>query len=179
MKRIECSRCCQVGLSGRERLSGVIRSLAKVTRWACRALVLSVVLLATVAVAGPAWGAKPLSAPKTSPVKDSQYLLDVTKADPALGSYVQQRGNVALRALLTDGAAFCAFLSRGGGIDAALTSVAIGAKRVESTTHLPMKVVTFNTMEAVALLTFCPSDQKLLPASDRSNVRALGRALSK
>ena len=124
-------------------------------------------------------GTKPLSAPKTSPVKDSQYLLDVTKSDPALGSYVQQRGNVALRALLTDGAAFCAFLSRGGGIDAALTSVAIGAKSVESQTHLPMKVVTFNTMEAAALLKLCPSDQKLLPASDRSNVRALGRALAK
>jgi hypothetical protein len=42
-----------------------------------------------------------------------------------------------------------------------------------------MKVVTFNTMEAVALLILCPSDQKLLPASDRSNVRALGRALAK
>lgn len=112
-------------------------------------------------------------------MKDSQYLLDVTKADPALGSYVHQHANVALRALLTDGAAFCAFLRRGGGIDATLTSVAIAAKSVESTTHLPMKVVTFNTMEAVALLTLCPSDQKLLPASDRSKVRALGRALAR
>ena len=120
-----------------------------------------------------------MTAPKTTPVKDSQYLLDVTKADPALGTYVQDHGNVALRALLTDGAAFCAFLKRGGGIDAALTSVAIGAKSVEAQTHLPLKVVTFNTMEAVALLTLCPSEQKLLPATDRSKIRALGRALAK
>ncbi len=69
-----------------------------------------------------------MTAPKTTPVKDSQYLLDVTKADPALGTHVQDHGNVALRALLTDGAAFCAFLKRCGGIDAGLTSVAIGEK---------------------------------------------------
>lgn len=135
--------------------------------------------LTTLGVAAPAWGTKALSPPKTSAVKDSQYLLDVTNVDPALGSYVQQRGNTALRALLTDGSAFCAFLSRGGGVDAALTSVAIGAKSVEARTHLPMKIVTFNTMEAVALLTLCPSDQKLLPAADRSRIRALQRALNK
>ena len=86
---------------------------------------------------------------------------------------------MALRALLTDGAAFCAFLLRGGGIDRALTSVAMGAKSVESQTHLPMKVVTFNTMEAVALLTLCPSERKLIPASDRVKIRTLGRALAK
>jgi hypothetical protein len=147
--------------------------------WILRAAAMGVVCILVLAASGSAWGAKPLSAPKTSPVKDSQYLLDVAKADPALGSYVQQQGNVALRALLTDGAAFCAFLQRGGGIDAALTSVAIGAKSVETKTHLPMKLATFNTMEAVALLTLCPSGQKLLPASDRSKIRTLGRALAK
>jgi hypothetical protein len=150
------------------------------TRWCVRGIVASVVALVMLAMGGPSWGAaKPLSGPKNSATKDSQYLLDVAKVDPALSSYVQQRGNVALRALLTDGSAFCAFLQRGGGIDAALTSVAIGAQSVESKTHLPLKVVTFNTMESVALLTLCPTDQKLLPASDREKIRKLGRALSK
>jgi hypothetical protein len=144
-----------------------------------RVLIFGLVLLCVLAVGNQSWGAKPLTGPKTSVTKDSQYLLDVAKADSALGSYVQERGNVALRALLTDGAAFCAFLGRGGGIDNALTSVAIGARTVESQTHLPMKVVTFNTMEAVALLTLCPSEQKLIPASDRTKIRALGRALAK
>jgi hypothetical protein len=149
-------------------------------RWCLRGIAASVVALLMLATGGPSWGAaKPLAGPKTSAAKDSQYLLDVAKADPALSSYVQQHGNVALRALLTDGAAFCAFLTRGGGIDAALTSVAIGARSVESQTHLPLKVVTFNTMEAVALLTLCSSDQKLIPASDRAKIRKLGRALSK
>jgi hypothetical protein len=139
-----------------------------------------VVVLLTLSMAGPSWGAaKPLTGPKTSATKDSQYLLDVAKVDPALSSYVQENGNVALRALLTDGSAFCAFLGRGGGIDAALTSVAVGARSVESKTHLPLKVVTFNTMEAVALLTLCPTDQKLIPAADRQKIRSLGRALSK
>ncbi len=133
----------------------------------------------TRAGAAPSSAAKPLIAPKTTPAKDSQYLLDVTKADPALGTYVQNHGNVALRALLTDGAAFCAFLRRGGGIDAALTSVAVGAKSVEARTHLPLKVVTFNTIEGVALVTLCPSEQRLLPASDRSKIRALGGALAR
>jgi hypothetical protein len=139
----------------------------------------SVVVLLAFGVSTPSWAAKPLRGPKTTAVKDSEYLLDVAKADSALGTYVQQRGNVALRALLTDGAAFCAFLGRGGGIDQALTSVALGARSVESQTHLPMKVATFNAMEAVALLTLCPSEQKLLPASDVAKIRKLGVALTK
>jgi hypothetical protein len=144
-----------------------------------RTIATSVVALLALGVSAPSWAAKPLRSPKTTAVKDSQYLLDVAKADPTLGTYVQQRGNVALRALLTDGAAFCAFLSRGGGIDKALTSVAIGARSVESQTHLPMKVATFNAMEAVALLTLCPSEQRLIPASDVVKIRRLGAALSK
>ena len=39
-------------------------------------------------------------------------------------SYEQTQGNVALRALLTDGSAFCAFLQGGAGIDNAMVSVA-------------------------------------------------------
>jgi hypothetical protein len=149
------------------------------TRWRRRGIAGPVAGLLVLALASPSWGsAKPLTGPKTSATKDSNYLLDVAKADPALASYVQQRGNVALRALLTDGAAFCAFLQRGGGIDAALTSVAIGARSVEAQTHLPLKVVTFNTMEAVALITLCPSEQKLIPAADRQKIRKLGHALS-
>lgn len=119
----------------------------------------------------------PLRAPKTTPAQDARYLSDVTKADPALESYLQTGGNVALRALLTDGSAFCAFLRRGGGVDQAMVSVAVGARSVESKTHLPSSVKTFNTVEAVALLTLCSSEQTLIPASDRSKLRKLGRAL--
>jgi hypothetical protein len=124
-------------------------------------------------------GSGALAVPRTSPAEDNLYLADVTKADEDLIPYVQKRGNVALRVLLTDGAAFCAFLPRGGGIDNALTSLAVAARSVESQTHLPLKVATFNTMEAVALLTLCPSEQKLLPAADRSRIRTLGQELTK
>jgi hypothetical protein len=121
---------------------------------------------------------RPLVGPHTTPTEDTSYLADVAKADPALGTYVQQRGNVALRALLTDGSAFCAFLRRGGGIDRAILSVAVGAKSVEATTHLPSKIVTYNTMEAVALITLCPSEQKLVPPAVRTRLRTLGKQLA-
>jgi hypothetical protein len=91
---------------------------------------------------------------------------------------VQAQGNVALRALLTDGSAFCAFLGRGGGIDNAMASVVIGARSVEPQTHLPSTVTTFNAIDAVALLTLCPSEQKLVPAQDRAKIRQLGNALA-
>jgi hypothetical protein len=120
----------------------------------------------------------PLSAPKTSVAQEEQFLTKVTEADPALASYEEKTGNVALRALLTDGTAFCAFLQRGAGIDNALASVAIGARGDEAKTHLPLSVTTFNSIEAVALLTLCSHDQKLLPPSDRSRLRKLGGALS-
>ena len=45
----------------------------------------------------------PLAAPKTSPVQDARYITDVAKADPGLATYVQQQGNVALKAMLTHG----------------------------------------------------------------------------
>jgi hypothetical protein len=120
----------------------------------------------------------PLSAPKTSVAQDGEFLTKVTEADSALATYEQKRGKVALRALLTDGSAFCAFLQRGTGIDNALAAVAIGARGEEARTHLPLSVTTFNSIEAVALLTLCPDDLKLLPASDRSKIRKLGNALA-
>jgi hypothetical protein len=120
----------------------------------------------------------PLSAPKTSVAQDGQFFTKVAEADSALATYEQKKGNVALRALLTDGSAFCALLQRGAGIDNALSAVAIGARGEETKTHLPLSVTTFNSIEAVALLTLCPQDQKLLPASDRSKIRKLGNALA-
>jgi hypothetical protein len=120
----------------------------------------------------------PLRAPKTSPVQDARYLSDVAKSDPDLATYAQQQGNVALKAMLTDGSAFCAFLRRGGGIDEALVNVAAGAKSVESETHLPSGVATFNAMEAVALIDLCPAEQKLVPASVRSKLHRLRTALA-
>jgi hypothetical protein len=86
---------------------------------------------------------------------------------------------VALQALLTDGSAFCAFLKQGGGIDRALVAEAEGARSTEATTSLPLSVTTFNTIESVALLTLCPSEQSLVPAAVRTRIRNLGDALAK
>jgi len=120
----------------------------------------------------------PLVAPKTSPAQDARYLTDVAKADSGLATYVQHKGNVALKAMLTDGTAFCAFLHRGGGIDSALLNVAAGAKSVESQTHLPSGVATFNAIEAVALIDLCPAQQREVPASVRTKLRRLRAALA-
>ena len=65
------------------------------------------------------------------------------------------------------------------GIDAALVAEASGVRSTESRTHLPLSVTTFNTIESVALLTLCPSEQKLVPASVRSKIHSLGKALAK
>ena len=132
----------------------------------------------TSTVPGGSTTTAPLTAPVTSPEQDAQYFTDVAEADPTLAAYEQKQGNVALRALLTDGSAFCAFLTRGDGIDKSLVSVAVGARGDEAQTHLPLSVTTFNTVEAVALLALCPSDQRLLPAADRARVRALGASLA-
>jgi hypothetical protein len=118
-----------------------------------------------------------LIAPKTSAAQDARYLSDVAKSDPDLSTYVQQQGSVALNAMLTDGGAFCAFLRRGGGIDNALLDVAAGAKSVESETHLPSGVTTFNAIEAVALIDLCPREQRLVPASVRTKLHRLRSAL--
>jgi hypothetical protein len=121
---------------------------------------------------------KPLTAPKASVTQDAQFLAEVTQADPALATYEKSGGNTALRSLLTDGSAFCAFLNRDGNIDEAMVGVAVGARQVEPQTHLPLSVTTFNTIEAVALLDLCPSLQKMVPASDLTRIRGLGASLS-
>jgi hypothetical protein len=120
----------------------------------------------------------PLRAPKTSKAQDTTYFTDVAEADPALASYEQKQENVALRALLTDGSAFCALLEREGGLDSALVQEASGARSTEAQTHLPLSVTTFNTIESLSLLTLCPSEQKLLPASVRTKIRALGKTFA-
>ena len=60
----------------------------------------------------PSGSTPPLRAPKTSDAQDTKFFTDVAEADPALASYQQKQGNIALRALLTDGSAFCALLTR-------------------------------------------------------------------
>ena len=60
-------------------------------------------------------GAGTVVGPRTSAVQDGRYLTDVAQADSDLATYVQHDGDVALKAMLTDGSAFCAFLRRGGG----------------------------------------------------------------
>ena len=119
------------------------------------------------------------SSSKTTFTQDTKFFTDVTEADPSLVAYEQKDGNVALQALLTDGSAFCGFVRRGVGIDKALVEEAEGATSTETRTSLPLSVTTFNTIESVALLTLCPSKQKLIPAADRARIRALGKELGK
>jgi hypothetical protein len=126
----------------------------------------------------PRAATKKLSVPHDSVAQDGQFLSEVTEADPALVTYEKNEGNIALRSLLTDGSAFCAFLNRDGNIDGAMVSVAEGAQQDESQTHLPQSVTTFNAVDAVALLTLCPSLEKVVPASDLTKIRALGASLS-
>ena len=121
--------------------------------------------------------AGPLGAPKTSTAQDARYLTDVAEADSDLVTYVNRNGNVALRAMLADGLAFCGFLRRGGGIDNALVDVVVGARTDEKTTHLPLTVHTFNTLEALALIDLCPREQRLVPASVRTELRQLQSGL--
>jgi hypothetical protein len=121
---------------------------------------------------------KGLSLPKTSYSQDTKYLTDVAEADLALATYEQKQGNVALRTLLTDGSAFCALLKRAKDIDEALVAEADGARSTETQTSLPLSVTTFNTIEAVALVTLCPSELKLVPKAARSRIRSLGARLA-
>jgi hypothetical protein len=118
------------------------------------------------------------SPPAASVVQDSQYLSEVTEADPSLAAYEKKSGNVALRSLLTDGSAFCSFLRRDRDMDTAMVSVVVGARQVETESHLPMTVTTFNAVDAVALLTLCPSLQSVVPKRDLVKIRALGAALA-
>jgi hypothetical protein len=121
---------------------------------------------------------KGLSLPKTSYSQDTKYLTDIAEADLALATYEQKQGNVALHTLLTDGSAFCALLKRAKGIDEALVAEADGARSTETQTSLPLSVTTFNTIEAVALVTLCPSELKLVPKAARSRIRSLGARLA-
>jgi len=121
---------------------------------------------------------RPLKAPQASVADVAQFLTEVTDVDPALKSYEKQSGNVALRALITDGSAFCAFLNRDRDIDTAMVSVAVGARQVESQTHLPMSVTTFISVDSVALLSLCPSLQSVVPSPDLAKIRKLGAALA-
>ena len=121
----------------------------------------------------------PLSVPKTTVEQDSKFFTEVTEADPALQTYEQKHGNLALEALLTDGSAFCALLKHGGDIDQALVEEAEGVRSTESQTSIPLSVATFNTIESVALLTLCRSEQKLVPKSVRAKLRRLSGQLTK
>jgi hypothetical protein len=125
----------------------------------------------------------PTSAPSpistdASVVADGKFLAEVTEVDPSLVTYEKKLGNVALRSLLTDGSAFCSFLKRDGNLDDAMVSVVLGAQHVEVQTRLPMSVTTFNAIDAVALLSLCPSLQKSVPPSDLAKIRALGASLT-
>ena len=68
--------------------------------------------------------------------------------------------------------------ARGEGSTQALVDEADGARSTESQTSLPLSVTTFNTIEAVALLTLCPSERSLLPAADRTKILQLGASLA-
>jgi len=63
-------------------------------------------------------------------------------------------------------------------MDSAMVSVVVGARQVETESHLPMTVTTFNAVDAVALLTLCPSLQSVVPKKDLVKIRALGVALA-
>jgi len=126
----------------------------------------------------PPNASKPLSSPTATVAQDANFLADVTQVDPSLSTYEHQSGNVALRSLLTDGSAFCAFLQRDGNMDDAMVSVAVGARSVETRTHLPLSVTTFNSIDSVALLTLCPALHTLVPAPVMSRIRKLGESLA-
>lgn len=120
----------------------------------------------------------PLVAPVTTVIQDGLYLKHVTEADPSLVTYEKTYNNVALRALLTDGSAFCAFLDRYHDLDTAMVSIGVGARQSEKTSHLPLTVTTFNTIDALALIDLCPTDQTFVSASTRKHLRSLAKGLS-
>jgi hypothetical protein len=121
----------------------------------------------------------PLEAPKATATQDDAYFRDLATVDQSLTTYVSSQQGVALRALLTDGSAFCAFLRRGGGIDNAMESVVIGANSVEAQTHLPRSVATFNAIDAAALIALCPDEQRLVPEADLKHIQQLEQGLAK
>jgi hypothetical protein len=120
-----------------------------------------------------------LEAPKASATQDDAYFRDLATVDRSLTAYVGSEQGVALRALLTDGAAFCGFLDRGGGIDNAMESVVVGANSVEVQTHLPRSIATFNAIDAAALIALCPDEQRLIPKTDVEHIQELEQVLAK
>ena len=130
----------------------------------------------TTSVSSPSNGA--LTAPSTTLAQDTKFFTDVTDADAGLATYEKTYSELALRAMLTDGSAFCAFLHRDRSIDPALVSVVVGARGVESSTHLPLTIATFNALDAVSLLTLCPSEQSLVPRADLVKIEELGATLA-
>jgi hypothetical protein len=62
------------------------------------------------------------------------------------------------------------------GLDAALVDLADGARSVESQTHLHTSVRTFNTLESVAMIDLCPSEQRMIPAAVRSRLHQLAKS---
>jgi hypothetical protein len=115
--------------------------------------------------------------PRASTAQEARYLTDAAAVDSDLVAYVNTYGNVALRGMIADGLGFCGFLRRDKGIDAALVDVAEGARGDESTTHLPLSVHTFNTLESLALVDLCPGEQHLVPSSVRTKLRQLTASL--
>jgi hypothetical protein len=63
-------------------------------------------------------------------------------------------------------------------MDTAMVSVVVGARQVETESHLPLTVTTFNAVDAVALLALCPSLQSVVPEQDMFKIRRLGAALA-
>ena len=132
-----------------------------------------------VASAPPTTAVGRLEAPKSTPTQDDAYFRDMATIDQSLSTYVTSEQGVALQALLTDGAAFCAFLKRSGGIDNAMESVVIGANSVEAQTHLPRSVSTFNAIDAAALIALCPDEQRLIPKTALQHIHELEQVLAK
>jgi len=126
----------------------------------------------------PTTAGGPLEPPEVTPAEDEAYFRDLATVDPSLSTYVNSEQGVGLQALITDGSAFCAFLSRGGGIDNAMESVVIGANSVEAQTHLPRSVRTFNAIDAVALIALCPGEQRVVPAATLGHIHQLEHSLA-
>jgi len=156
----------------------------------CPSAIATVLLLAGCSPSSPSGASRPatsapattvgakLEVPKTTPAQDGTYFRDLATVDQSLSRYVESEQGVALRALLTDGAAFCAFLNLGGGIDNAMGSVVIGANSVERQTHLPRSIATFNAIDAVALIALCPGEQRLVPTTALQHIHKLEQALA-
>jgi hypothetical protein len=119
----------------------------------------------------------PQSALKASSAQQNQYFQDVSRTVPALSSYVQQQGKVALDAILTYGSGFCVFLQDGDTPAEALVAVAAGAQKIESSTHFPASTTTFESIASAALLTLCPSEQTSLSAAEQTQLRQISKEL--